>query len=55
MLATGFVHILPEADADLRDPCLALSNDFPWAFVVCGASLIATFTTEYYLRTIIRG
>lgn len=55
LLATGFAHILPEADADLRDPCLGLSSDFPWAFIISGSSLIATFTLEYYLRALIRG
>lgn len=54
LLATGLVHILPEASAYLSDPCLHLSSNFPWAFVICGAALVLTFTIEYYLRAIIR-
>ncbi|KAL3844237.1 hypothetical protein ACJIZ3_001640 [Penstemon smallii] len=57
ILATGFVHILPDATSALADPCLP---DFPWskfpfsgfiAMMAALATLLADFLgTQYYER-----
>lgn len=57
ILATGFIHILPDAFADLTSPCL---NDNPWAkfpftgFVAMVSSIITlmidSFSTGFYNR-----
>ncbi|CAI0401460.1 unnamed protein product [Linum tenue] len=59
ILATGFVHILPDAFASLSSPCV---KENPWArfpfpglFAMVAAvmtMMIDTFATSYYKRTI---
>ncbi|WJX68645.1 hypothetical protein P8452_52993 [Trifolium repens] len=57
ILATGFIHILPEAFESLNSPCLKEKpwGDFPFAGLVAMLSSIATlmvdsFASSYYQR-----
>ncbi|KAK9179025.1 hypothetical protein WN943_028219 [Citrus x changshan-huyou] len=57
ILATGFVHILPDAFDNLTSPCLVENpwGDFPFSGFVAmmsaiGTLMIDTFTTGYYKR-----
>lgn len=54
VMATGFVHILPDAADDMSNPCLGLSATYPWAYVIAGAASLLTFMAEYFLKQIIR-
>jgi hypothetical protein len=54
VLATGFVHILPDAADTMGNPCLGLSTTYPWAYVVAGGAALVTFMIEYFLKQIIR-
>lgn len=57
ILATGFIHILPDAFDDLSSPCLA---EYPWGsfpfvgftamMAAIGTLMIDTFATGYYRR-----
>ncbi|KAK4765609.1 hypothetical protein SAY86_026699 [Trapa natans] len=58
ILATGFIHILPDAFESLANPCLSGSpwEDFPFAGFVAmmaaiGTMMIDTFVTGYYKRS----
>ena len=53
-MATGFVHILPDAADDMANPCLGLSATYPWAYAIAGAAALLTFMAEYFLKQIIR-
>lgn len=53
-MATGFVHILPDAADAMSNPCLHFSTEYPWAYVFAGAAALATFTIEYFLKQYIR-
>jgi len=54
VLATGFVHILPDAAEAMSNPCLHLSTTYPWAYLVAGGAALVTFMVEYFLKQIIR-
>lgn len=54
VLATGFVHIMPDAAEDMSNPCLGLSTTYPWAYVIAGTAALLTFMAEYFLKQIIR-
>ncbi|KAK9136918.1 LOW QUALITY PROTEIN: hypothetical protein Sjap_007512 [Stephania japonica] len=53
ILATGFIHILPDAFENLTSPCL---KENPWGkfaftgFVAIGTLMVDTFATGYYRR-----
>lgn len=58
ILATGFIHILPDAFGSLASPCLGEApwEDFPFAGFVSmvsaiGTMMIDTFVTGYYKRS----
>ncbi|OWM85711.1 zinc transporter 8-like [Punica granatum] len=58
ILATGFIHILPDAFGSLASPCLGVApwKDFPFAGFVSMVSAIGTmmidaFVTGYYKRS----
>ena len=62
ILATGFIHILPDAFDDLTSPCLDENpwGKFPFTGFVAMMSAIATlmidsFATGYYKRLLSRG
>eukprot|EP00850_Spirogloea_muscicola_P001157 SM000004S15027 [mRNA] locus=s4:846328:851794:- [translate_table: standard] len=54
VLAVGYVHILPDAAADLSNPCLHFSTSFPWAYAFALAATLCTFCLEFWLRLTIR-
>ena len=51
VLATGFVHVLPDAVSSLTDPCLGFSSEYPWAEVFAGGAALVTFGLETLLRS----
>ena len=56
MLATGFVHMLFAADANLTSDCLPeswLSRYGPWAFLFATITIILMQTTDYILMSFI--
>jgi zinc transporter 1/2/3 len=54
VLATGFVHVLPDANAALTNPCLGFSSNYPWAFVFAAFSSQTTFVISLILRSWLR-
>lgn len=52
VLATAFVHILPEAAEAFEDECLG-APDFPFAFVIAAFACVVTFALEHSLVTVI--
>ncbi|RZC68225.1 hypothetical protein C5167_031480 [Papaver somniferum] len=57
ILATGFIHVLPDAFENLTSPCL---NEDPWGFPftgfiammsAIGTLMVDTFATSYYKRS----
>eukprot|EP00850_Spirogloea_muscicola_P005048 SM000022S07262 [mRNA] locus=s22:862725:864480:- [translate_table: standard] len=52
VLAVGYVHILPDAAADLSNPCLHFSTSFPWAYAFALAASLCTFCLEFWLRMV---
>ena len=36
VLATGIIHVLPDAQTALSNPCLNFNSDYPWAFTLAG-------------------
>lgn len=53
VLATGFVHVLPDAADTLSNPCLHFSTSFPWANAVALFAALLTFIGENTIRGII--
>ena len=53
-MATGFIHVLPDAADDMSNPCLHLSTTYPWAYTIAGTAALITFMAEYFLKQIIR-
>ncbi|KAB2601716.1 zinc transporter 1-like [Pyrus ussuriensis x Pyrus communis] len=58
ILATGFIHVLPDAFESLRSPCLSetLWDSFPFTGFIAmlsaiGTMMIDTFATSYYRRS----
>lgn len=59
ILATGFIHVLPDAFSNLTSPCLAgtpFGGDFPVTGLVAmlaaiGTMMVDAFATSYYTRT----
>lgn len=54
MIATGFVHVLGDAVGVLTDPCLGLSQGYPWAFVFATFATLFTFCLEHFLQRFFR-
>ena len=54
VLATGFVHVLPDAHAALSNPCLEFSTDYPWAFTLAAFAAILTLAVEVAIAAILR-
>ena len=60
VLVTGFVHVLGDAIPLLADPCLGLSEEFPWALVFTSFAAMFAFTlewslTQYFKRKLVPG
>lgn len=58
ILATGFIHVLPDAFESLTSPCLSQKpwGDFPFTGFIAmlsaiGTMMIDTFATSYYRRS----
>lgn len=58
ILATGFIHVLPEAFESLTNPCLSQTpwGNFPFTGFIAmlsaiGTMMIDTFATSYYRRS----
>lgn len=54
VLATGFVHVLPDAHAALSNPCLEFSTDYPWAFTLAAFAAILTLAIEVAIAAVLR-
>ncbi|BDA43961.1 Fe(2+) transport protein 1 [Coccomyxa sp. Obi] len=54
VLATGFVHVLPDADTALSNPCLGFTTDFPVAFVLAAFAAILTLAIEVSIAALLR-
>ncbi len=40
VLATGIVHVLPDSQTALANPCLDFYSDYPWSFTLAGECLM---------------
>ena len=40
VLATGIIHVLPDAQTALSNPCLNFNSEYPWAFTLAGEPLL---------------
>lgn len=50
VIATGLVHVLPDAMTVSQNRCLGLSQTFPWVFVITLHATIFTFMGEHILK-----
>ena len=54
VLATGFVHVLDDANTALTNPCLdGAYHSYPWAFAVATIASILTLVMEVGFEAII--
>ncbi len=44
VLATGIIHVLPDAQTALSNPCLNLNTEFPWAYTLAGEPSLARYS-----------
>mmetsp|Transcript_19033 Transcript_19033/g.57508 ORF Transcript_19033/g.57508 Transcript_19033/m.57508 type:complete len:326 (-) Transcript_19033:773-1750(-) len=50
VLATAFVHMLPDAAAAMSSPCLGLSSSYPWSSTIAGFVVIIACVIENTLK-----
>lgn len=54
VLATGFVHVLPDANSALSNPCLGLTIDYPVAFTLAAFAAMLTLAIEVAIGAVLR-
>lgn len=54
VLATGFVHVLPDANTALSNPCLGFTTDYPVAFTLAAFAAILTLAIEVAIGAVLR-
>jgi hypothetical protein len=54
VLATGFVHVLPDANSALSNTCLNFNTDYPWAFAIAAFAALITLSVEVAFEALLR-
>lgn len=54
VLATGFVHVLADANAAFTNSCLDFNTSYPWAFAVASFAAMLTLVAEVAFEAILR-